>query len=58
MAARLGEVLFWVGLIMALPILALAVSGFGSWQEGAAFASLALIPIGLGRAAKYVLAGE
>lgn len=71
MAARLGNVLYWIGCILAgLSVLALAfvallssMSGSPDWMGGVAIAAIYLVPLallcyGTGRACRYVLAGS
>jgi hypothetical protein len=64
MAARFGEVLYWLGVIIAALLAALAAVGF-IWGTGTTepFAEIvALIMAGIvwliGRACRYVLAGR
>lgn len=63
MLARLGNVLHWLGCILSLILIGLAIlvtfnGGTDKWVLAAMASIAALVVFGFGRASKYVLAGK
>jgi hypothetical protein len=62
MAARFGEVLYWLSILAALPIIALVIYAFFFGNPGFSAERIAGIVVAglivlVGRACRYVLAG-
>jgi hypothetical protein len=60
MAERLGNVLYWAGLVLAAVIATVlwTASSGSSWLDRALLGLIAAIPVALGWAARYVLSGR